>query len=374
MIILEPTWNFVKKRPCGYFVFLGNPTNTGVAFLIWGNLTMKHTRRLYATLVALAAFLIFAFFYTGHADARKQNAIPKVGVLQLMSHPALDQINKGIDDTLKKHGYIDGKNVKIEFQNAQGDQSNLRTISKQFVQDNVDVAVGIATPSVQSLKNATNKIPIVMGAVTDPEGAGIISNNKKPGGNITGVSDQAPLKAQLQLMKKVVPDLNTIGIIYTSSDASATSQMKKMKQLAKQNGMKVEVSSINSVNDLQQVATALTQKVQTIYVPTDNTVASGMKLLSSIAAKENIAIFPAATTMVKDGGLATVGLSQYELGQKTGEHVVRILQGKEKTATTPVTFMQKGHLMLNEKMAKKLNIQFPDSLVKEAQKKVQIIK
>jgi len=335
---------------------------------------MKHTRRLYATLIALAMFLIFAYFYTGRADTQKQNAIPKVGVLQLMSHPALGQINQGIDDTLKKNGYIDGKNVKIEFQNAQGDQSNLRTISKQFVQDNVEVAVGIATPSVQSLKNATKSIPIVMGAVTDPEGAGIISNNKKPGGNITGVSDQAPLKAQLDLMKQVIPDLKTIGIIYTSSDASATSQMKKMQTLAKKEGLTVKVSSINSVNDIQQVGTALAQGVQTIYVPTDNTVASGMKLLSSIALKQNIAVFPAATTMVKDGGLATVGLSQYELGEKTGEHVVRILKGQEKTATTPVTFMEKGHLVLNEKMAQKLNIEFPDSLVKEAQKKGQIIK
>lgn len=364
---------FFTKDHVG-ILFFGNPTNSGIAFLIWGNLTMKHTRRPYITLVALTAFLVFAFFYTGHTDAKKQNAIPKVGILQLMSHPALDQINKGINDTLKKHGYINGKNIKIEFQNAQNDQSNLRTISKQFVQDNVDVAVGIATPSVQSLKNATSKTPIVMGAVTDPEGAGIISNNKKPGGNITGVSDQAPLKAQLNLMKQVIPNLKTIGIIYTSSDASATSQMKKMKKLASQQGIKVEISSINSVNDIQQVASSLIEKSQTIYVPTDNTVASGMKLLTSIAAKQNKAVFPAATTMVKDGGLATVGLSQYELGEKTGEHVVRILQGKEKTATTPVTFMQKGHLILNEKMAKKLNIQFSNSLIKEAQKKGQIIK
>lgn len=364
---------FLSKDHVGILFFRQSHKLWGCLFNL-GEYTMKHTKRLYATLVLLFGFLIFAFFYTNHADAKKENAIPKVGVLQLMSHPALDQINQGIDDTLKKHGYIDGKNIKIEFQNAQNDQSNLRTISKQFVQDNVDVAVGIATPSVQSLKNATNKIPIVMGAVTDPEGSGIISNNKKPGGNITGVSDQAPLKAQLDLMKQVIPDLKTIGIIYTSSDASATSQMKKMKKLAQQAGIHVQVSSINSVNDIQQVASSLIEKSQTIYVPTDNTVASGMKLLTSIAAKQNKAVFPAATTMVKDGGLATVGLSQYELGEETGEHVVRILQGKEKTATTPVTFMQKGHLMLNEKMAKKLNIQFSDSLIKEAQKKGQIIK
>lgn len=335
---------------------------------------MKHAKRLYGTIIVLVVLLVGAFFYMGHSQNAQKNKIPKVGVLQLMSHPALDQINKGLDDTLKKNGYINGKNVKIEFQNAQGDQSNLRTISKQFVQDNVDVAVGIATPSVQSLKNATTKIPIVMGAVTDPKGFGIIPSNTKPGGNITGVSDQAPLDSQLALMQEVMPDAKNIGIIYTSSDMSATTEMKKMKKLAQAKGLNVTVSSISNVNDLQQVATSLASKVQAIYVPTDNTVASGMKLLSSTAAKQNVPVFPAATTMVSDGGLATVGLSQYELGQETGKMVVNILKGKSKPATTPVKFIKKGHLILNEKEAKKLNITFPDSLVNKAQKEGKIIK
>ncbi|APX71459.1 ABC transporter substrate-binding protein [Companilactobacillus allii] len=335
---------------------------------------MKHTKRLYGTIIFLFAFLIFAFFYTGHNEKVAKNKIPKVGVLQLMSHPALDQINQGLDDTLKKHGYINGKNIKIEFQNAQGDQSNLRTISKQFVQDNVDVAVGIATPSVQSLKNATSTIPIVMGAVTDPKGFGIIPSNTKPGGNITGVSDQAPLESQLKLIREIMPDLKNIGIIYTSSDMSATTEMKKMKKIAAKQGLNVTVSSISNVNDLEQVSTSLSQKVQAIFVPTDNTVASGMKLLSSIAAKQNIPVFPAATTMVKDGGLATYGLSQYELGEQTGEDVVKILRGKGKPATMPVTFIKKGHLILNEKQAQKLNITFPESVIKRAQKEGKIIK
>lgn len=338
---------------------------------------MKKSRKLYTTiasLVALGAILIGAYFYTGRADAQKQAAIPKVGILQLMSHPALDQIHQGIDDTLKKNGYIDGKNIKIEFQNAQGDQSNLRTISKKFVQDNVDVSVGIATPAIQSLMSATKTTLIIMGGITDPAGSGLVKTEKHPGGNVTGVAGQAPIKSQLKLMQTVIPNLKTLGIIYTSSDTPSAHQMKQMKNYAQKEGIDVQVSSISSVNDLQQVATALAGKVQTIYVPTDNTVASGMKLLSSIAAKKNIAVFPAATTMVKDGGLATDGISQYELGQKTGEQVVNVLKHHEDPATTPVTVVSKGHLMLNEKMAKKLNITFPDSLVKQAQKDGQILK
>lgn len=351
----------------------GSPFARTVLFFLGGNI-MKHTKRLYGTLIFLFAFLVFAFFYVGHAQNSQKNKIPKVGVLQLLSHPALDQINKGLDDTLAKHGYKNGKNIQIIFQNAQGDQSNLRTISKQFVQDNVDVAVGIATPSVQSLKNATSTIPIVMGAVTDPKGFGIVPSNTHPGGNITGVSDQAPLDDQLKLMKQIMPNMKRLGIIYTSSDMSATTESKKMKKLAQANGLQVSVSSISNINDLEQVSTNLSQKVDAIFIPTDNTIASGMKLLSGIAAKENVPIFPAAETMVKDGGLATMGLSQYELGQKAGEDVVKILQHKAKPADMPVTFIKKGHLIINQKMARKLNITIPQSIVDKAQKEGRIIK
>lgn len=338
---------------------------------------MKNKKKLYMTiagLIGLAVILIGTYFYTGRTNSQQAKAIPKVGVLQLMSHPALDQINKGIDDTLKKNGYIDGKTVHIEFQNAQGDQSNLRTISKKFVQDNVDVAVGIATPAVQSLMNATKTTPIILGGISNPVGSGLIKSEKRPGGNVTGVAGTSPLKDQLTLMEQVIPNLKTIGIIYTSDDSPAASQVQEMKNLAQKDGIDVKISTISGINDLQQVATDLSNKVQTIYVPTDNTVASGMKLLSSIAAKKNIAVFPGATTMVKDGGLATNGISQYELGVKTGEHVVRVLQGKENTATTPVTNVNKGHIMLNEKMAKKLHIKFPNYLIQKAKKDGQIIK
>ena len=222
--------------------------------------------------------------------------------------------------------------------------------------------------------SATKTTPIIMGGITDPAGSGLVKTEKHPGGNVTGVAGQAPIKSQLKLMQTVIPNLKTLGIIYTSSDTPSAHQMKQMKNYAQKEGIDVQVSSISSVNDLQQVATALAGKVQTIYVPTDNTVASGMKLLSSIAAKKNIAVFPAATTMVKDGGLATDGISQYELGQKTGEQVVNVLKHHKDPATTPVTVVSKGHLMLNEKMAKKLNITFPDSLVKQAQKDGQILK
>ena len=134
--------------------------------------------------------------------------------------------------------------------------------------------------------NATKTTPIILGGITAPVGSGLVKSETNPGGNVTGVAGAAPIGDQLNLMKQVIPDLKTLGIIYTSSDAPSASQMKEMKTLAEKNGITVKVSSISSVNDLQQVGSALARKVQTIYVPTDNTVASGMKLLSAIAAKQ----------------------------------------------------------------------------------------
>ena len=151
-------------------------------------------KRMYTLIVLLVAFLGVAFFKEG--GSLTTTSKPKIGVLTLMHHPALDQIYKGFVDELAKEGYKDGKNVTIEYQNAQGDQSNLKTMATKLVNDHSTVLFGITTPASQALANATTKIPIVLGAVTDPKGAGLIKNDKKPGGNITGISNQAPVADQ----------------------------------------------------------------------------------------------------------------------------------------------------------------------------------
>ncbi|WP_238334071.1 ABC transporter substrate-binding protein, partial [Companilactobacillus halodurans] len=198
---------------------------------------MKHTRRLYATLAALAMFLIFAYFYTGRADSQKQNAIPKVGVLQLMSHPALDQINKGIDDTLKKSGYIDGKNVKIEFQNAQGDQSNLNSMAQQLTQKKNDLILGIATPSAQALAKKTKSTPIVVTAVTNLESAGLVKSDNKPNTNVTGTKDLGPVDKQVKLLTTLTKNNKPIGVLYNSSEENSVLQIKMVKKYAKNHNL-----------------------------------------------------------------------------------------------------------------------------------------
>ena len=317
-------------------------------------------KRLIGTIIGLFFFLIAAFV----VEINKQNTAQKekvVGILQTMSHPALDQIHRGIIRGLKDEGYEEGKNIKIDFQNAQGDQSNLKSMSDRFNQENATVTIGIATPAVQSLANQPGNTPVIMGAVSDP------------GRKITGVQDRQPVGAQLKLLQTILPQAKTIGVIYTSSDDSSASEYREFKKLAEKDGLTVRPYTITSTNDIEQVAQTMAGKVQAVYVPTDNTVASGIATLLKATNEAKIPVFPAADTMVKSGGLATRCVSQFDMGVLTGKMAGQILKGKN-PADTPVRRVTSYETVINQKAANELNIQIPESVIKAAQKKGRIIK
>ncbi|ANZ61379.1 tryptophan ABC transporter substrate-binding protein [Secundilactobacillus paracollinoides] len=331
-------------------------------------------KRLYALIAILLVFLGFAYVKENDPNqAADRKHTPTVGILQLMSQPALDTIHHGIIQGLKDGGFTPGKNVKIDYQNAENDQSNMMTMSNRFVNEGADAMIGIATPSAQALANSSSKIPIILGAVTDPKGAGLVTNNTKPGGNVTGVSDQAPLAEQLALIRRVMPHLKTLGIMYTSSDDSAVEQYKQFKVLCKQAGIPLKAYSISNTNDVQQVSQQMVRSVDAVYVPTDNTIASAMQTLVQNANTANVPVFPAVDSMVKDGGLATYSVDQYKLGVLTGKMTAKILKG-QKPATTPIRFVRHGKLIINMKEAKQLGITFPASVIKEAKAKGEIVK
>ncbi|WP_341778958.1 tryptophan ABC transporter substrate-binding protein [Levilactobacillus sp. HBUAS70063] len=322
-------------------------------------------KRLYGLIAILIVFLGFAFVQESHQEAATTKKVPTVGILQLLSHPALDAIHKGIVHGLAEEGYHVGKNVKIDFQNAENDQSNLKTMSARFVNEDADAMIGIATPAAQALANASSTTPIVLGAITDPKGAHLVKSNTHPGNNVTGVSDQAPLASQLKLIQKIMPNMKTLGIIYTSSDDSATAQYHQFAALCKREHVRLKAYSIANTNDLNQVSQQMVSQVDAVYVPTDNTVASAMQTLVATATAKKVPVFPAVDTMVKAGGLATLSINQYKLGVTTGKMTAAILKGK-KPADTPIHFVRKGEMTINLKTAKKLGITLPASVVKEA--------
>lgn len=325
-------------------------------------------KRMYAFIAALLIFLAAAFFKA--SDNQRQART--VGVLTLMHHPALDQIYAGIKVGLSKRNYQLGKNVKIDYQNANSDQSNLHTMAGKLINENPTVLVGITTPASQALSSQTKKIPLVLGAVTDPKLAGLVKDNNHPGGNITGVSDGAPVMQQLHLIKSFMPDLKTLGVIYTSSDISAVSGYREIKRDCKKLKIKLKSYSIANTNDLNQVSEQMLTQVDAVIVPTDNTIASAMQTLVKNADAAGKPIFPAASTMVKEGGLATYSIDQHELGMKIGNLVADILQGKKKPENTPIIRIKKGTPVVNLRQARKLHMQIPAAFLRQAEKQERV--
>lgn len=326
-------------------------------------------KRLLAVLAVLVVLVGGSLIYSspnkdGKANPTTDKKTVKVGVLQYVSHPSLDLIYKGIQEGLAEEGYK-ADDIEIDFMNAEGDQSKVATMSKQLVSNDNDVLIGIATPSAQGLAAATKDKPIVMGAITDPVGANLVKNLEKPGGNITGVSDHNPAKQQLELIKKLTPNVKTIGALYSSSEDNSKTQVEEFKKLAEEAGYKVEEYSVPSTNEIASTMNVMTGKVDAIWIPIDNTIASAFATVVSSNKDAKKPIYPSATAMVEEGGLASVVVDQHDLGVATGKMAAKILKGA-KPEETPVEIFNKGKSVINKKNAKELGITVPEDALKEA--------
>lgn len=290
-----------------------------------------------------------------------------IGIVQLVEHNALDAANKGFVDALKERGFEEGKNLTIDQQNAQADQSNLQNIGQRFVNNDVDLIYAIATPSAQTVANLTKEIPIVGSAITDYEAAKLVKSNGEPGGNLTGTSDMNPIKEQIDLLLQLAPNTKTIGCIYTSSEVNSEIQYEAMKAYAESKGLKVEAATISTVNDIQQAAQSLVGDVDAFYEPTDNIIASAMPTLVSITNPAKKPVICGESNMVKAGGLATYGVDYYQLGRQSGNMAADILEGKSKPATMPIQFAENLKAVLNKANADEIGITLPESLTKDAE-------
>ena len=291
----------------------------------------------------------------------------KVGIVQLVEHNALDAANKGFVDGLKKRGYEEGKNIEIDRQNAQADQSNLANISQRFISNKANLICAISTPAAQTVANATKDIPIVGTAITDYESAKLVKSNAKPGGNVTGTSDMNPIKEQVDLLMKFCPNAKTVGVIYCSSEVNSEVQVKAMKEYAASKGLKVETATISTVNDIQQAAQSLVSKVDAFYAPTDNVLASAMPTLLSVTDPAKKPVICGEENMVKAGCLATYGIDYYKLGLQTGDMGADILDGKKKPADMPIQTAKDLKASVNKKSADALGVKIPDDVMKAAE-------
>ncbi|EOL46209.1 ABC transporter substrate-binding protein [Enterococcus phoeniculicola] len=325
---------------------------------------MKNKRLIFAV-SAVVLVLIASFFLQEKKTETVQIEKKKVGVLQFVSHPALDEIYKGVKQGLADEGYTEDK-IEILFQNGQADQSKLTTMSQQLVQKKSDVLIGIATPAAQSLATTTSEIPIVLGAVTDPVGANLVADNEAPGGNITGVSDKSPVNAQMALAKQLLPTAKTVGILYSSAEDNSKYQVAEAEEAAKKQGFMTKKMAVPSSNEIAQTVQVMSQEVDFIYIPLDNTIANAMQTVVSEANKSNKPIITSVDTMVQQGGLATVGINQFDLGVQAGKMAADILSGKSEPATTPIYTFTEGDTIINTTQAEKLGITIPEELKNSA--------
>lgn len=287
-----------------------------------------------------------------------------IGIIQQAEHPALDDARRGFEDGLKELG-ID---AKIDYQNAQGDIPTTVTMSQKMVNDKVDLIYAIATSAAQSAKQVSQEIPVLFSAVTDPVEAEIVADWDNVGGNVTGTSDMAPTAEQLQMFKELDPSIETIGILYNTSEANSQVQVEEVIKLAPNAGLKVETVGVNNINDIAQAIDSLLGKVDALYALSDNLVASSVELVSHKLIENNMISICAEESQVGGGLLITNGLSYYELGKQTAQMAKEILVDNVAVADIPVGTAEKTIVTVNENTMKALGLDENLPLLKDAVK------
>lgn len=287
----------------------------------------------------------------------------KIGIIQPVDHPSLNQIRETIISELSAQGYGEDK-VIIDFQNANGDTSLLPTIYQNLISNNVDLLIPIATPTAQAAMASTSTLPIVFSAVSNPVEAGLVSALDSTTGNVTGVSDYIAVEDIFALAMELTPEVKTFGFIYNTSEINSVAGVERAKSFCEANGLSYKEATVTTTSELQQAATSLIGDIDAFFTPIDNTVASAMPTYAQIANDANLPIYVSADSMVIDGGLATVGIDYTVLGRQTAQMAIRIMNG-ETVANNPVEQIAEYAKMINMKTANLLGIAVPESLKEE---------
>ncbi len=299
-------------------------------------------------------------------ETTTKTEIIKIGITQIVEHPALDAARNGFIDALKSKNFKDGKNIELDYQNAQGDIPTAQTIAKNFQDNKKDLILAIATPTAQAAYNVTKEIPILITAVTDPVEAGLANSWERSGTNVAGTSDATPIDKQFKLLKKLVPNVKKVGIVYNTSETNSEIQVSKAKEIAPKYDIEIVTSGITNVNEIAQSLDSLLDKVDVIYVPTDNVIASSMPLMYEKCTDKGVPMIGSESAHVQSGALATEGIDYYNLGFQTGLIAVDVINGS-KTEDMPISTLEETTLVINTKAAEELNIEIPKDLINKAE-------
>lgn len=304
----------------------------------------------------------------GSADTNGEKTYT-IGITQYAEHGSLDNCREGFLEGLKAAGFEEGKNLNIEFQNAQADSGAASQIASQFVSDKVDLICAIATPSAQSCINAAmdTDIPVIYTAVTDPVSAEVAAEDKMPTRNASGTSDKLPVEAQLDLIRKMLPDAKSIGILYTTSEVNSESAIAEYKEKAGNYGFEIVDVGISTTADIPLAADNILSKVDCLTNLTDNTVVQGLPTILAKANEKGIPVFGSEIEQVKLGCLAAAGIDYIELGKKTGEMAAKVLKGEAKASEMPYEMFESYNVYFNQKAAENLSVSVDDSVIEGAE-------
>ncbi|WP_409987250.1 ABC transporter substrate-binding protein [Ottowia sp.] len=291
----------------------------------------------------------------------------RVSVTAIVDHPALDAARKGVTDELADAGYVNGKNLKLEYQSAQGNTATAAQIARKFAGDKPNVIVAVSTPSAQTALAATREIPIVFSAVTDPVAAKLVKSWEATGGNVTGVSDLPSLDKHLAALRKALPAAKRIGVVYSPGAANSVAAIAELKKLATPLGMTVVEAAASRTVDVASAAQSLIGKVDVFYEPTDNNVTSAFESLAKVADQGKVPLISADPSVATRGAAIGMGTNYYDLGRQTGKLVVRILKGETpgKIASEVSTTLE---MHVNKSAAQRQGATFSEDFLKTATK------
>ena len=291
-----------------------------------------------------------------------------VGISQFAEHGSLDNCREGFLEGLKEEGIEEGKNLKVDYQNAQTDTGTASTIADSFVSEKVDMICAIATPCAASAYNSAMNadIPTVYTAVSDPVVAGLAKEDGSSVGNITGSSDVLPVEEQLKMIREMMPDAKKIGILYTTSEANSCSTIEEYKELADKYDFEIVDTGINTSADIEIAASDLVSKVDCLCNLTDNTVVNALQTVLDKANGAKIPVFGSEIEQVKSGCVASMGIDYYQLGIETGKMAAKILKGEEKASDTPFITASKAELYVNTAAADKVGMTLDADYIKDA--------
>lgn len=311
------------------------------------------------TLLTLLLFILKSSFAS--------NDKIKIGILQLVEHDALDEARQGFIDGLAELGLKDEENIVIDYENAQADQSNCYLLANKLVNKNSDLVLAIATPAAQAMANSSRSIPTLVTAITSPEAAGVVESNEKSNTNVTGTSDLAPVKKQIDLIKKLKPSVQKIGIMFCSNEANSVYQASLAEKEINELGLESEIFTVSQSSEISSVVQSMVCSVDAIYTPTDNMMASTMPTISSIATSAGVPIVCGETNVVNKGAAGTFGMDYYKLGKLTAHQAFEILVNGKKIENMQVEYLQENQLTLNADVIEKLNLSVPEELRKMAE-------